>query len=246
MRFSCCFPLSLIGIFITSNLFLFYINWEFMLIPGYLIIGYWGYNKPFKAAFKFFVFTQTGAVFILIGIGAVYFLTNSVDMFSVRALLMGKDANTLEWILIAFTGGFAVKMAIFPVHIWLPDTYSDAPAPMSVLLSGIITAAGAYAILRISLMTVLPSILASMPNWGIIFLHGLAIFGLITAFFGGLIAITQDDIKKILSYSSISQMGYILFGLSLYPIVSIGLIPTVPQTIGIMGAVFPNYGKLAG
>jgi formate hydrogenlyase subunit 3/multisubunit Na+/H+ antiporter MnhD subunit len=106
-------------------------------------------------------------------------------------------------------------MAVFPVHMWLPDAHSEAPAPMSALLSGVIIGAGAYAILRVSLGTVFPAIMAT--NFGNQFLHGLAVFGVISAFFGSLIALVENDIKRIIAYSSIAHMGYILFGLSLFP-----------------------------
>ena len=137
MRFSCCFlQLHLIGIFITSNFIFVYLNWEFMLIPPYLIIGYWGYNKPFKSAFKFFVFTQTGAIFILIGIVAVYFYTNSIDMF-IRSRIINwqSDApgslwNGFYWLLLKW---FCRQNGHFSCcYIWFPDCHaSDAPAPMS-------------------------------------------------------------------------------------------------------------------
>ncbi|MDH5390373.1 MAG: proton-conducting transporter membrane subunit, partial [Candidatus Bathyarchaeota archaeon] len=113
------------------------------------------------------------------------------------------------------TAGFAVKMAVVPVHMWLPDAHSEAPAPMSALLSGVIIGAGAYAILRVSLGTVFPAVMAT--DFGNQFLHGLAVFGVISAFFGSLIALVENDIKRVIAYSSIAHMGYVLFGLSLFP-----------------------------
>ena len=210
---------GLVGVFITTNFLFFYFNWELMLIPAYFIIGGWGYNKPYKTAFKFFVYTHTGAVFVLLGIGAIYLSTGSLDFFAVATLLpkvAPQFISWIPWILIAFTGGFAVKMAIFPVHAWLPDAHSEAPAPMSAMLSGVIISAGAYAILRISLLTVFPAVQILDPAFSVQFLHGICIFGIITAFFGSFVALVRNDIKKIIAYSSISHMGYILFGLSLF------------------------------
>ncbi|TRO53080.1 NADH-quinone oxidoreductase subunit M [Candidatus Bathyarchaeota archaeon] len=206
--------LGLVGVFITSNILLFYFCWELMLVPAYFIIGGWGYRSPFRAAFKFFIFTHAGAVFVLLGIGAIYMVTGATDMFQAQAALMAFP-DIARWILLALTAGFAVKMAVVPVHMWLPDAHSEAPSPMSALLSGVIISAGAYAILRLSLGTVFPAVMDTV--FGSDFVHGLAIFGVISAFFGSLIALVETDIKRIIAYSSIAHMGYVMFGLSLFP-----------------------------
>jgi NADH-quinone oxidoreductase subunit M len=207
--------IGLVGVFITSNLMLFYFCWELMLVPTYFIIGGWGYKEPYRAAFKFFIFTHAGAVFVLLGIGAIFMVTGDLDMFQAQTALMTAQPDLVKWILLSLTTGFAVKMAVVPVHMWLPDAHSEAPAPMSALLSGVIIGAGAYAILRVSLGTVFPAIMAT--DFGNQFLHGLAVFGVISAFFGSLIALVENDIKRVIAYSSIAHMGYVLFGLSLFP-----------------------------
>jgi formate hydrogenlyase subunit 3/multisubunit Na+/H+ antiporter MnhD subunit len=190
-----------------------------MLIPAYFIIGGWGYRNSYKAAFKLFIFTHAGAVFVLLGIGAIYITTGQTDMFAAQSALMNPAyADAAKWILLALTAGFAVKMAIVPVHMWLPDAHSEAPATMSALLSGVIISAGAYAILRLSLCTVLPAIQLNDAAFATNFLHGLAIFGVISAFFGAFIAIVETDIKRVIAYSSIAHMGYVMFGLSLFPL----------------------------
>ncbi|MDH5783435.1 MAG: NADH-quinone oxidoreductase subunit M, partial [Candidatus Bathyarchaeota archaeon] len=206
---------GLVGVFITSNLMLFYFCWELMLVPSYFIIGGWGYKEPYRAAFKFFIFTHAGAVFVLLGIGAIFMVTGDLDMFQAQTALMTAQPDLVKWILLSLTAGFAVKMAVVPVHMWLPDAHSEAPAPMSALLSGVIIGAGAYAILRVSLGTVFPAIMTT--DFGNQFLHGLAVFGVLSAFFGSLIALVENDIKRIIAYSSIAHMGYVLFGLSLFP-----------------------------
>jgi NADH-quinone oxidoreductase subunit M len=205
--------IGLVGVFITSNLMLFYFCWELMLVPAYFIIGGWGYKEPYRAAFKFFIFTHAGAVFVLLGIGAIFMVTGSLDMFQAQAALRTTHSDIVKWILLSLTAGFAVKMAVVPVHMWLPDAHSEAPAPMSALLSGVIIGAGAYAILRVSLGTVFPAVMAT--DFGAQFVYGLAIFGVISAFFGSLIALVENDIKRVIAYSSIAHMGYVLFGLSL-------------------------------
>ena len=207
--------IGLVGVFITSNLMLFYFCWELMLVPAYFIIGGWGYREPYRAAFKFFIFTHAGAVFVLLGIGAIFMVTCDLDMFQAQTALMTAQPELVKWILLSLTAGFAVKMAVVPVHMWLPDAHSEAPAPMSALLSGVIIGAGAYAIFRVSLGTVFPAVMAT--DFGNQFLHGLAVFGVISAFFGSLIALVENDIKRVIAYSSIAHMGYVLFGLSLFP-----------------------------
>jgi NADH-quinone oxidoreductase subunit M len=207
--------IGLVGVFITSNLMLFYFCWELMLLPSYFIIGEWGYREAYRAAFKFFIFTHAGAIFVLLGIGAIFMVTGDLDMFRAKTALMAANPEFVKWVLLSLTVGFAVKMAVVPVHMWLPDAHSEAPAPMSALLSGVIISAGAYAVLRVSLGTVFPAIMGT--DFGGMFLHGLTVFGIITAFFGALIALVETDIKRIIAYSSIAHMGYVLFGLSLFP-----------------------------
>ncbi|PVX24774.1 MAG: hypothetical protein CW716_09385 [Candidatus Bathyarchaeum sp.] len=205
--------IGLVGVFITSNLLLFYFCWELMLVPTYFIIGGWGYKDSFKTAFKFFIFTHAGAIFVLLGIGAIYMLTGTLDIFEAQALLTSVDPAILNWVLISFVAGFAVKMAIVPLHMWLPDAHGEAPAPMSALLSGVIIGAGGYAVLRIALGTVYTAMNPASNE----FLLVLSFFGVLSAFYGSFLALAETDIKRIIAYSSISHMGYTLFALSLFP-----------------------------
>ncbi len=209
----CLLSVGLVGVFLTSNLILFYFCWELMLIPAYFILGEWGYRDSYKSAFKFFIFTHAGAVFVLLGIGATYYVTGQTDMFAAQGLLVATP-EIAKWILVAMTAGFAVKMAVVPVHMWLPDAHGEAPAPMSALLSGVIISAGAYAILRLSFGMVFPAV---GLTFGTDFVHALAIFGIISAFLGSMVAMVSTDIKRLIAYSSIAHMGYIMFGLSLFP-----------------------------
>jgi NADH-quinone oxidoreductase subunit M len=213
----CMLSVGLIGVFLTSNLILFYFCWELMLVPAYFIVGEWGYRNSYKSAFKLFIFTHAGAVFVLLGIGAIYWLTGTTDMLQAGAALVSNHLATdaVKYIMIALTAGFAVKMAVFPVHMWLPDAHSEAPAPMSALLSGVIISAGAYAILRLSFGMVFPAV---GTLFGITFLEALSIVGVITAFFGSFLALVSTDIKRLIAYSSIAHMGYIMFGISLIPV----------------------------
>ena len=152
----CMLSIGLVGVFITSNLVLFYFCWELMLIPAYFIIGGWGYRDSYKAAFKFLIFTHAGAVFVLLGIGAIYMTTHTTYMFAAQTALMSSSPDLVKWILVALTAGFSVKMAVVPVHMWLPDAHSEAQATMSALLSGVIISAGAVSPLVESGRVVLP------------------------------------------------------------------------------------------
>ncbi len=228
---------GMVGVFLTSNLILFYFCWELMLVPAYFIVGEWGYRDSYKQAFKLFIWTHAGAVFVLLGIGGVYVATGGqTDMFAAQTALMGVASSSIvKWILIALTAGFAVKMAVIPVHIWLPDAHSEAPAPMSALLSGVIISAGAYAILRLSLGMVFPAV---GITFGTNFLYALAIVGVLSAFFGSLIALVSTDIKRLIAYSSIAHMGYIMFGLSLFPVnVAAGSAVILVSSLAITGTV---------
>jgi NADH-quinone oxidoreductase subunit M len=235
---------GLVGVFITSSLLFFYFCWELMLVPAYFVIGQWGLKGSYRAALKFFIFTHAGAVFVLLGIGAIYMVTRTTDMFQAQATLLTVDPELVRWILLALTAGFAVKMAVVPVHMWLPDAYVKAPAPMSALLSGVITAAGAYAMLRVSLGVVFPAVMAS--DFGAGFLHALAVLGVISALFGSLIAIYQKDMKRILAYSSISHMGYVLFGLSLFssPVAIVGVVLHLVNHAVSKGLLFFSSGAV--
>jgi len=233
-----------VGFFITSDLFVFYFCLEFMLIPSFFIIGEWGYRDSYRNALKFFLFTHVGVAPILLGIGCIFMLTGTFDMFQASKVLRFAPQGLLEWILIAFTLGFIVKIGIVPVHMWLPDAYAESPAPMSALLSGIITEAGAYGMLRIPFDMILPSIRSLLFHSE--FLYALSILGVISAFYGAVIALVQKDIKRIAAYSSISHMGYILFGLSLFPIVE-GFIGTIFHLIAhavSKGLLFLNAGAI--
>lgn len=224
---------GLVGVFIAQNLLLFYFFWELMIVPAYFILGNWGYKDSYKAAFKFFIYTHAGAVFIILGIGGIFMLTGSLDMFQTATALMTADSGLVRWVLIAVTAGFAVKMAIVPLHSWLPDAYSEAPAPMSALLSGVLTSAGAYAVIRISLGTVLPALVANSAAFATDFLYALSILGVVSAFFGSFLALRETDIKRVMAYSSISHMGYIMFGFSLFFNIS----SAAPIVIAISGTV---------
>lgn len=220
------FNTGMIGVVYATNLFLLYIFWELMLIPSYFLIAYWGTGRPRVIGFKYFVFTHAGALAMLFGIIWIYVLYGTLEISQLSILLTDRFENLYIAILIFI--GAAVKMAVFPFHTWLPDAHAEAPTPISVLLSGVMIKTGAYLIVRILLE--LFSWIMPLMNIPII------ILALISMIWGGIMALVQTDVKRILAYSSISQVGYILFGL-------VTLAP-----IGVAGGIFHvlNHGFAKG
>jgi len=199
---------GMVGTVLSVNLAIFFLFFELMLIPSWILIGVWGTGEREKVALKYFLFTEAGAVVMLAGIGGAYMITGSFDLFVIaeRAALMPK--NILYPIAVLILIGLFVKMAIFPLHNWLPDAHAEAPTPISALLSPAMIGIGGYAAIRI-LYTSFPTV-AFDNNFTFI----LTLLSVITMAYGGLMAFAQDDIKRLLAYSSISQMGYMLFGIA--------------------------------
>ncbi|MEM3399170.1 MAG: NADH-quinone oxidoreductase subunit M [Nitrososphaerota archaeon] len=220
------FNAGMLGVVLATNLFLLYIFWELMLIPSYFLIAYWGTGRPRVIGFKYFVFTHAGALAMLFGIIWIYALHGTLEISQLSTLMTERTENLYIAILIFI--GAAVKMAVFPFHTWLPDAHAEAPTPISVLLSGVMIKTGAYLIVRI--LIGLFNQLIPLINIPVI------ILALISMIWGGIMALVQTDVKRILAYSSISQVGYILFGL-------VSLAP-----IGVAGGIFHvlNHGFAKG
>ncbi|HUT80210.1 MAG TPA: NADH-quinone oxidoreductase subunit M [Candidatus Bathyarchaeia archaeon] len=202
---------GMVGVVLAGDLIQFYIFWELMLIPSYFIIAKWG-SKPnaVKIAFKYFIFTHVGAMAILIGIGGLWAYGSADGSFLISMLDLSSVSGTIVKILsILFFLGFSVKMAIFPLHTWLPDTHGEAPTPISAILSGVMIETAAYGIMRI-IQQVFPE---GKISWIKYVLVGLAVF---TMIYGGIMALAQKDTKRLFAFSSISQMGYIFFGLGTF------------------------------
>jgi len=200
------FVSGMIGVVLSTNLFLFYIFWELMLIPSYFLIAYWGSGNARVIGFKYFGMTHVGAIALLAGIVWLNSLYGSVELDTLRLALAGGSPALLGLAVLIFVGA-AVKMALFPLHTWLPDAHAEAPTPISVLLSGVMIKTGVYAYARI-ILGLMPA--AFQPALPIVTPIALA-----TVIWGGMMALVQRDIKRILAYSSISQIGYMVFGLSL-------------------------------
>jgi NADH-quinone oxidoreductase subunit M len=213
------FMAGMTGVIISANLIQFYLFWELMLIPSYFLISSWGVSKKrLTIGFKYFIFTHIGALFMLMGILSIYVFTGTFDFAELSQVSANIPQSSILTVFVLLLIGFCVKMAIFPVHTWLPDAHSEAPTPISVMLSGVMIKCGAYAFARILLSGFGPTVLQTSDT--------LAILGVITMIYGGLMALAQTDIKRLLAYSSISQMGYIFFGLGVY------------SSMGATGALF--------
>jgi NADH-quinone oxidoreductase subunit M len=212
------FMTGMIGVIFSINLIQFYLFWELMLIPSYLLIAQWGTSRRrLTIGFKYFIFTHMGALFMLLGILSIFSYTMTFNLLELPAKAVAIPPAMRAAVFILLLLGFFVKMAAFPLHTWLPDAHSEAPTPISAMLSGLMIKSGAYGIGRI-LISILGDRMIQASDY-------LLTLALITIVYGGLMALAQDDIKRLLAYSSISQMGYIIFGFG-----------TV-STLGIMGSL---------
>jgi len=199
------FMTGMIGVVFSINLIEFYLFWELMLVPSYLLIAQWGTSRRrLSIGFKYFIFTHAGALLMLLGILSIFSYTMTFNLVELplKADLIPPSVAPIIFTLLLL--GFFVKMAVFPLHTWLPDAHSEAPTPISAMLSGIMIKCGAYGIGRI-LLTVFSSRMIQASDY-------LLTLAIVTMIYGGLMALAQTDIKRLLAYSSISQIGYIVFG----------------------------------
>ncbi|HXZ98631.1 MAG TPA: NADH-quinone oxidoreductase subunit M, partial [Candidatus Acidoferrum sp.] len=195
---------GMIGAVLATNLIEFYLFFELMLIPSYFLIARWGYGDRDRISFMYFMWTHVGALALLAGILTLWVVSGTFDLSALASAVIPKSYRF--WITIMILVGLLVKMAAFGVHVWLPHAHAEAPTPISALLSPAMIGIGGYAIVRI-LMTISPDLIGAIS-------FQLSIWALITMIYGALMALVQDDIKRLMAYSSISQMGYILLGIA--------------------------------
>ena len=226
---------GMLGVFMALDLFLFYIFWEAMLVPMYFLIGVWGGERRLYAAIKFFLYTLFGSVVMLLGILSLYFLNlnpqigNGQRTFDLLTLLnLSLPLKTQLWLFIAFFFAFAIKVPIFPFHTWLPDAHVEAPTAGSVLLAGVLLKMGTYGFVRFSL-PLFPEASRFFAPWMVL----LAMIGII---YGAFVAMSQADMKKLVAYSSVSHLGFVM----------LGIFALNPQ--GVSGAVLQmiNHGLSTG
>jgi NADH-quinone oxidoreductase subunit M len=191
------------GVFVSLDLFLFYVFWEVMLIPMYFLIGVWGGPRRIYAAVKFFLYTLLGSVLMLVAILTLQAKTGSFDLLGMYGLQLAPGLE--KWLFAAFFLAFAIKVPMFPFHTWLPDAHVEAPTAGSVVLAGILLKMGTYGFLRFNLPLFPKASAAAAP-----FVATLAIIGII---YGALVSMMQKDIKKLVAYSSVSHLGFCMLGI---------------------------------
>jgi NADH-quinone oxidoreductase subunit M len=201
---------GMVGVFVSLDLILFYVFWELVLIPMYFLIGIWGGQRRIYAAVKFFLYTMAGSVLMLAAILFVHWNTLVPEVgrtFDLPLLLQHfhPAAGTQLWLFGAFALAFAIKVPMFPVHTWLPDAHVEAPTGGSVILAGVLLKMGTYGFLRFALPLFPTAVQATLP-----LLVGLAVTGVV---FGALVSIIQKDMKKLVAYSSVSHLGFVMLGL---------------------------------
>lgn len=227
---------GMMGTFVALDFFLFYIFWELMLLPMYFLIAIWGGPRRIYASIKFFLYTLAGSVFILLVMLACY-LYSEGHLFSIPELMnlknhigpMALSGGFSYFRFFCWLGlfvGFAIKVPMFPFHTWLPDAHVEAPTAISVILAGVLLKMGTYGMLRFN-FALFPDITVYMAKW-------IAVFGVINIVYGALCAMAQTDLKKLIAYSSVSHMGFVLLGMSAF------------TTEGLSGAVLQmfNHGTI--
>jgi NADH-quinone oxidoreductase subunit M len=219
---------GMIGVFVALDLFLFYIFWEAMLIPMYFLIGIWGHERRIYAAVKFFLYTMAGSVLMLVAFLVLYRAAGARS-FDIAALAQVPVEPRLQmWLFAACALAFAIKVPMFPFHTWLPDAHVEAPTAGSVILAGVLLKMGGYGFLRLAIPLFPQAAVAFAPWIGV-----LAVIGIV---YGALVSLVQPDLKKLVAYSSVSHLGFVMLGIASL------------STTAVVGAVYQmlNHGISTG
>jgi len=223
---------AMIGVFISLDLFLFYVFWDAMLIPMYFLIGIWGYDRRIYAAVKFLLYTMAGSVLMLLAILALAYMhsaaTGSYTFDLTQLYEMAISPRAQVWLFLAFAVAFAIKVPLFPFHTWLPDAHVEAPTAGSVILAGVLLKMGTYGFVRFAFPL--------FPAAAQLFAPILATLAVVGIIYGALVAMVQPDMKKLVAYSSVSHLGFVVLGIS------------AMNMNGVQGAVYQmlNHGVSTG
>jgi NADH-quinone oxidoreductase subunit M len=219
---------GMIGVFVAQDLFLFYVFWEAMLIPMYFLIGIWGHDRRIYAAVKFFLYTFAGSVLMLVAFLFLY-TRAGLNTFSIPELVAAPVEPALQvWLFLACALAFAIKVPMFPFHTWLPDAHVEAPTAGSVILAGVLLKMGGYGFLRIAIPL--------FPNAAMQFAPLIGLLAVIGIVYGALVSLVQPDLKKLVAYSSVSHLGFVMLGIAAF------------TTTGLVGSVYQmlNHGISTG
>jgi NADH-quinone oxidoreductase subunit M len=236
MLFFLLLEVGMVGVFLAQDLFLFYIFWEFTLVPMYFLIGIWGGPRRMYAAIKFFLYTMAGSILMLL---AILWLGIYKGTFLVPELVAmgGIPADIQLWLFIAFAVAFAIKVPMWPLHSWLPDAHVEAPTAGSVILAGILLKMGTYGFVRFNL--------SMFPQASIQAASVIAILAVIGILYGAMVSYAQKDVKKLVAYSSVSHLGFVMLGL--FAINAVGIQGGILQMINhglSTGALFLIVGMI--
>jgi len=223
---------GVIGVFVSLDLFLFFLFWEAMLLPMYFLIGIWGHERRIYAAVKFIIYTMLGSILMLVAIIWLYEVSGSFDLVQIQSMLLsGQVTLSLRTELLLFAAfflAFAIKVPLFPLHTWLPDAHTEAPTAGSVMLAGVLLKMGTYGMLRFCLPL--------FPEASHRFAPYIAVLAIIGIIYGALVAMVQPDYKKLVAYSSVSHLGFVVLGIF-----------SLTQ-VGMQGAIYQmlNHGVSTG
>ena len=223
---------AMIGVFVSLDLLLFYLFFEASLVPMFFLIGIWGGERRIYAAVKFFIYTSVGSLLMLVGIIALYYLYGTFD-YVIILQAMRSSATVLSprgefWLFLAFAFAFCIKVPLFPLHTWLPDAHTEAPTAGSVILAGVLLKMGTYGLLRFNL--------GFFPDMSRKFAPVMITLAVIGIIYGALVAMVQPDVKRLVAYSSVSHMGFVVLGLFTF------------TDMGMQGALYQmlNHGVSTG
>jgi len=221
---------AMIGVFVSFDLLLFYLFFEASLVPMFFLIGIWGGERRIYAAVKFFIYTAVGSLLMLVGIISLYFIYHTFDYVTLlQALAATPLTDRAEfWLFLAFALAFCIKVPLFPFHTWLPDAHTEAPTAGSVILAGVLLKMGTYGLMRFNL-----ALFPNAARWAAPVIITLAVIGII---YGALVAMVQPDVKRLVAYSSVSHMGFVVLGLFSF------------TELGMQGALYQmlNHGVSTG
>ncbi|HZD11806.1 MAG TPA: NADH-quinone oxidoreductase subunit M [Candidatus Binatia bacterium] len=195
---------GMLGVFLAQDLFLFYIFWEFTLVPMYFLIGIWGGERRVYASIKFFLYTMAGSLLMLL---AILYIGLTNDTFALPELIAGREAfaDVQNWLFLGFAIAFAIKVPLFPFHSWLPDAHTEAPTAGSIILAGVLLKMGTYGFMRFNLPL--------FPEASAFFAPTIAVLAIIGIIYGAIVSFAQHDVKRLVAYSSVSHLGFVMLGI---------------------------------